>query len=314
MGTPIAGPATLMEWSKNADELTQSVAQLFAQASQLIQAIPFENVTGGGFRYDVRASAPGIAFRGINETYTPSYGVLNPQFEPLFVAGGHFDVDTALLRMYGRGRKAREVAAQVEAAALFWTKTFFVGDSTVNPRVPDGLMVRLVPGSTQVLDAGATAGGAALSLFSLDTAISRVKNATHLAMGTKMRLRFTEAARDKDVSGIIGFQVNQFGQQVTTYNGIPIIDVGQDETGTDILGFNEAAASGANTAGSIYVLSMRVGNLWGIQNAPMEVRDLGELQSEPKERVRVEWLNGWVLQELRAACRIRYIGDLKFTA
>lgn len=312
MGTPVAGPATLMEWSKNADELTQSVAQLFAMASQLIAAIPFENVQGGGYRYDLRASAPGIAFRGINETYTSSIGVLNPQFEPLFVAGGHFDVDTALLRMYGRGRKAREVAAQVQAAAAFWTKTFFVGDSTVNPRVPDGMMVRLR--GNQVMDAGATAGGAALSLLTLDTAISRVRNPTHLAMPTKLRLRFTEAARDKDVSGIIGFTTDQFGQQVTTYNGIPIIDVGQDETGTDILGFNEAAASGSNTATSLYVLSLRVGNLWGIQNAPMEVRDLGELQSEPKERVRVEWLNGWVIQEARAACRIRYIGDLKFTA
>lgn len=312
MSTPIAGPATLMQWVNGQDELTQSVAALFAQASQLIAAIPFENVSGGGYRYDLRTSAPGIAFRGINETYTPSIGVVNPQFEPLFVAGGHFDVDTALIKMYGRGRKAREVAAQVRAAALFWTKTFFTGDSSVNPRVPDGMMVRLR--GNQILSAGTTAGGAAMSLLKLDEAIQRVMRPTHLAMPQKLTLRFTEAARDKDVGGVIGFTKNEFGEQVTTYNGLPIINIGQDELGTDILGFNEAAVSGSNTAASIYVLSLRAGNVWGIQNAPMEVRDLGELQSEPKERVRVEWLNGWVIQEARSVCRLRHIGDLKFVA
>lgn len=312
MATPIAGPATLMEWTKTGTELSQSIAALFAQASQLIAAIPFENVVGGGYRYDIRTSAPGIAFRGLNETYTSSVGIVNPQFEPLFVAGGHFDVDTAIVAMYGRGRKARELAAQARAAALFWTKTFFIGDGSINQRVPDGMMVRLR--GNQVMSAGATAGGAALSLVRLDEAISRVLRPTHLAMCTKMKLRFTEAARDKDVGGVIGFTRNEFGEQVTTYNNLPIIDVGEDETGANILGFNEAAASGANTAASIYVLSLRPGYVWGIQNAPLQATDLGILQSEPKERVRVEWLNGWVIQEARSVCRLQHIGDLKFTA
>jgi hypothetical protein len=312
MSTPIAGPATLMQWTQGQDETTVAIARLFALGSPLAAAMNFENVAGGGYRYSIRNSAPGIAFRGINETYTPSIGVMNPQFEPLFVAGGHFDVDTALIAMYGRGRKAREVAAQVRSAALFWTKTFFTGDSSTNPRVPDGMMVRLR--GNQILDAGTTAGGAALSLLKLDEGISRVFDPTHLAMPTKLKLRFTEAGRDKDVGGLLGQGKNEFGQPYLTYNGLPIIDLGQDETGTDILGFNEAASSGANTATSIYVLSLRPGHVSGIQNAPMRATDLGELQSEPKERVRLEWLNGWYIEEARSVCRIRYIGDLKFTA
>jgi hypothetical protein len=304
---------TLLEWTKTADPLTQLVGAMFAQASTLIQNIPFENTTGGGYRYDLQQAAPGIAFRGINETYTSSTGVVNPQFEPLFVAGGHFDVDTALVKMYGPGRRSREVAAQVRAAALFWTKTFFFGDSSVDPRVPDGMMVRLR--GNQVVSAGNTAGGAALSLLTLDDGLTRVTEPTHIAMSTQMILRLNEAARDKTVGGMIGQVDGNFGKKITTYNGIPIIDVLRDENGARILDFNEAATGGgANTATSIYILSLKPGYVWGIQNAPMEVRDLGELQSDPIYRIRCEWLNGWVIQYPFSVCRIRDIGNLKVTA
>lgn len=307
--TPIVGPATLLEWTKGADYLTQSIASIFAQNSPIIRVLPFDNVQGGGYRYEIRTALPGIAFRGINETYSPSIGVVNPQFEPLFICGGHLDVDNAILQMHGPGRRAKEVEAQAISAALEWTNVFLKGDSSVDPRQFDGLQVRLV--GNQVLSNSATAGGGALSLMNLDLAISRVRLPTHILMPTKLKLRLTAAARDKDVGGMLQTQIDNFGNQITTYNGIPVLDAGFDVAGHFLLDFVEAATGGgANTATSIYVLSLRPGAIWGIQAKPFEAIDLGDLKTEPKQRIRAEWLNGFVVEDPLAGCRLRDIADL----
>lgn len=306
--TPISGPATLLEWTKGSDYLTQSVASIFAENSPIIRVLPFDNVQGGGYRYQVRTSLPGIAFRGINETYTSSTGVVNPQFEPLFICGGHLDVDNAILAMHGPSRRAKEVEAQAISAALEWTNVFIKGDSSVDPRQFDGLQARLV--GNQVLSNSATAGGGALSLLNLDLAISRVRRPTHIFMPTKLKLRLTAAARDVNVGGLYQANVDKFGALVETYNGIPILDAGFDVIGHFLLDFTEAATGGgANTASSIYVMAMRPGAIWGIQNAPFNATDLGDLRTEPKQRIRAEWLNGFVVEDPLSACRLRDISD-----
>ena len=47
----------------------------------------------------------------------------------------------------------------------------------------------------------------------------------------------------------------------------------------------------------------------GLQNKEMQVRDLGELQSEPVYRTRVEWYMTLAILRPRAAARLRYIQD-----
>lgn len=307
--TPITGPATLLEWVKGSpDALTRATASIFAENSPIIRVLPFGNVIGGGYRYQIRTALPGIAFRGLNETYTSSTGVVNPQWEPLFICGGHLDVDNAILAMHGPGRRAQEVEAQALSSALEWTNVFIKGDSTVDPRQFDGLQVRLV--GNQVLSNSATAGGGPLSLMNLDLAISRVRRPTHIFMPTKLKLRLTAAARDTTVGGLYQANVSQLGVLVETYNGIPILDAGFDVQGHFLLDFVEAATGGGgNTASSIYVLALRQGAIWGIQNAPFQAIDLGDLKTEPKQRIRAEWLNGFVVEDPLAGCRLRDISD-----
>jgi hypothetical protein len=50
---------------------------------------------------------------------------------------------------------------------------------------------------------------------------------------------------------------------------------------------------------------MREMGLQGIQNGGVEVRDLGELQSKPSLRTRVEWLAGMAIFDGRAAARLQ---------
>lgn len=301
---------TLVEAAKinSGDVIRSAVIEMFAQESDILQVLPFEDIQGNALKYNRESALPGVAFRGVNEAFAESTGVLNPMTEALVIAGGDLDVDRFIIQTQGMAVRSTHERMKVKALAAGWTAKFVKGDSTSDPREFDGLQRRLV--GAQVIDAGNTAGGAALSLAKMDEAIDAVDNCTHLLMSKAMRRKFTAAARDTAVSGYITYGVDAFGRRVARYNDLPILVAYGSNGGDDILPFNEAAASGAATATSIYPLSLGPARLSGIQNGTMDVRDLGELQAQPVFRTRVEWYNGIVLEHGRAAARLRYIGDL----
>jgi hypothetical protein len=98
------------------------------------------------------------------------------------------------------------------------------------------------------------------------------------------------------------------------YNDLPIITVDLDHEGNAILPFTEAATSGTATATSIYIVSMGADGLTGLQNGSIDVRDMGELQTSPVYRTRVEWYNGIAIYNGRAATRLYSISDAAITA
>ena len=305
---------TLIEAAKmmEGDVLRQSVIELFAMQTDLLRVLPFENISGNALRYKQEDTLPGIAFRGIGEGYTESTGVINPQTENLVIVGGDLDVDKFIVRTMGTDHRAAHEAMKLKALSHNYSNTFIKGDSITTPKQFDGLQVRLT--GNQLVSAGTTAGGAALSLAKLDEVIDACDDPTHLLMSKAMRRRLTQAARDTAVGGFITYTQDEFGRQVTNYQGLPILIADGNADLFATLAFNEAAVSGSATATSIYVLSLRPGMLMGIQNGAPEVVDLGELDASPVLRTRVEWYTGILLEHPRAAARLQHIGDLAVTA
>lgn len=307
---------TLIEAAKQAANqgaaIRSAIIELYAQNSEILRALPFDDIQGNALRYNREEALPGIGFRGVNEAYSEDVGVINPVTEPLVIAGGDLDVDKFILATMGNGQRSVREAMKVKALAHRWTKAFIKGDSASDPREFDGLQVRLT--GTQKISAGSTSGGTALSLAKLDELIDAVDEPTHLIMNRTMRRRLTAAARLTTVGGYITYSQDEFGRQVAMYNGLPILIVDQDNTGTDIMQFNETASAGGATATSIYCVSLREGMLAGIQNGGMMVTDLGELQTKPVLRTRVEWYAGTALFHPRAAARLWTIGDLAVVA
>jgi hypothetical protein len=308
---------TLLEYSKSyKDPLRQAVIEILVESSQLFQMIPFDNIPGAGLAYNVEAALPGIGFRGVNEGYTSSVGVWNPAFEPLVIAGGDMDFDKFQLATMGMGRRAQQTSAKLRALALKWLQTFIKGDAATEPRSFDGLQSRLV--GSQLVPAGATSGGDALSLLVLEDAISRVDpgaSGVTLMMNEKMVIRLSEAARKTTVGGTVNYTVNNFGQRVASWNGYPIVVVRKDNTNTDILGFTEANPGGGSAVGtSIYVVSLSEGHVHGIQNAPPDARELGEIHEKPVFRTRVEWFCGLAVEHPESATRIWGIKDAAVVA
>jgi len=305
---------TLVEAAKleTGDDVRSAVIELYAGSSDILANLPFDNINGNALKYNREGSLPGVGFRGVNEAYTASTGVLNPMTESLVIAGGDLDVDKFIVDTMGISQRATHEAMKIRALGLAWTQKFIKGDVASDVREFDGLQVRVT--GDQRIDAGSTAGGAALGLSVLDQSIDQTLNPTHLIMNKAMRRRLTVAARTTSVGGQIDYTVDAFGRRITKYNDLPILIVDLDNTETAILGFTEAAASGGATATSIYVVSMGSGALTGLQNGGIDVRDLGELETAPLYRTRVEWYNGIAVMNGRAVTRLRYIGDLAIVA
>lgn len=306
---------TILEYAKTnpGTVLRDGVIKQFAERSPILAALPIMDINGNAYGYNLEGSLPGIAWRGINEAYSESVGAINPQAESLKILGGDADTDVQLVKQFGNGRRAQDVNMKIKAASHSFGAAFIEGDQSTNPREVDGLRRRLT--GSQVIDAGTTAGGDPLSLTKLDTLISLVDDPTHIIAPKSLRLRFGPAARNSAVGGQINFEKDDFGKPITFYNGLPVIVPYESNQGTDFMAFDEPAPVGGQLqTNSIYVVSMGGEGLHGIQNAPIEVRDLGEVDDAPVYRVRIEWAVGIVLLSAYGAARLRGITNAALVA
>lgn len=312
---------TLIEAAKAAlnegKEIKASVIEMFARASAPLAAIPWRDIQGNAFQYNDEGELPSVAFRNVNGSYTESTGVLRPAVEALRIAGGDLDVDTFIVKTQGAAVRAAHEQLKVKALAAEMTRVLVKGDSTtVGSAEFDGFQNRIPIGNSQAISNGSTSGGDPLSLLKLDELIDAVPEGGNkvLWMNKTLRRRLTAAARTAGVAGNIDYTLDQFGQQVTRYNGIPILTTYPMNDGTDPLGFSEVGTGGGSTATSIYCIAFGDGLVSGIQSGGMDVRDLGELDTAPKFRTRVEWFAGLVIEHQRAAARLHSISNAVVTA
>lgn len=299
---------TLLEAAKiNPGEvLRNTIIEHFARSSDLLRVMPFLDVQGGAYVYNLEGSLPGVAFRGVNEGYTASAGILNPQTERLRIGGGELKVDNAILKMHGNEVRSQHELRQVKAMSLTIGAKMINGDSTKDPREFDGLRARIQ--GDQLLNAGNTNGGDPLSVSALRDLIDAVDNPTHLLMSKKMRNLLSAAATDTTIGGYIAYDKDEFGRRIVMFDGLPIIVTDYDAEGKQIIDFNEVGSGGATaTATSVYCVNLGDEGVTGLQNGIMEVRDLGEMQTQPALLTRVEWMVGMAALHGRAAARVRGI-------
>ncbi len=292
-----------------------AVISMFARASALLAAIPFKNIQGNAYQYTREGALPGVAFRGVNEAYPESTGVVNPLVESLRICGGDLDVDRFIVSTQGANVRAAHELMKVKALAAEMTRVIVKGDSQANAREFDGLQKRIT--GSQLIPNSTSSGGAALSLLKLDELIDAVpeENGRVLLMNKTLRRRLTVAARTAGVAGNIDYVIDDFGRQVARYNGIPIITTYPMNDGTDPIAFDEAHFGGGTANGtSIYCLALGDGLVTGIQNGGIDARDLGELDTAPVFRTRVEWYAGMCIEHGRAAARLSSITDAAVTA
>lgn len=292
------------------DEIFKAtIMELYAKSSDILRVIPFENISGNAISFNREDTLGAVGFRDYNEAYDEGTSDVERVTETLRIAGGDIDVDVALVKTHGPDQRSVQEALKIKALALAITRTMFKGDATTDPLEFDGCQLRCT--GDQLIAAGSTDGGDALSLSKLDELIDAVEDPTHLMMNKTMRRRLTQAARNASIGGYITYDKDEFGRTVTKYNDLPILIADKDNDNSLILPFTEAAETntGDSLSSSIYCASFTENGLCGLQNDTMDVRDLGEVDDKPVFRTRIDWLVSMVQFGSRSLARLYGITD-----
>ena len=295
---------TLLESSKYyQNPLQRGIVELFPSNSAVLQYLPFKSIDGNAYSYNQEQTLPGIGFRAVNEAYDESHGVINPVTETLCIGGGLMKIDRAQIKMQGSNGTdilSSQIAMKSKAMSLRVTKEFIKGDTTADPEGFDGLQKRV--SGDQLIAAGSTAGGDALTLDKLDELIDSLDfTPSVLFMNKTLRRKVNKLMRaagqaQETVSGV-------FGKQVPAYAGIPIGLIGKDNAGAEILDFDEECPGGGDAVGSsVYAVHFGADGVCGLQNGKMEVEDQG--YTEIWRKILVEWFCGLAVFHPRSVARL----------
>ena len=186
-------------------------------------------------------------------------------------------------------------ASALEALALDWTKNFFKGDVTDNPKGFDGLERRLT--GPQVLTASAS-----LTLNDVDKLIDAIQGSPDVLFMNKTTRRLINHLR-RQAGQATEVVSDVFGRQIEAYAGIPIGVIEEDASGDDILGFDE---TGSTT--SIY--AMRFGVMeWvgGLQAREMEIIDQGLV--DVWYQTLIQWISSFAIFHPKAAARLKGVAN-----
>lgn len=295
---------TLLEAAKLVqDPLARGVIEIFPRNSAVLERLPFFDVNGQAYRYNQEKTLPGIAFRGINESYTGDTGVVNPVTESLYVMGGLSPVDRAIVKTQGNVNNLRAIydTMKAKACALTFTQKFFKGDNSNDPNEFDGLENRLT--GNQKIAAGETSGGDTLTLDMVDGLIDAVIGGPDvLFMNKTMRRKVNALMR---AAGQAQETVSDaFGRQINAYAGVPIGVIEEDKDGNAILPFTEDNPGGGTAAStSIYAVRFGVAEyVSGLQAGTMDVLDLG--LDGIFYKTLIEWICSIAVFHPKAAARL----------
>jgi hypothetical protein len=296
MAVSLAEAAVLSE-----NDLQRGVIEAFVTESVILDRLPLLEIEGNAYAYNKEATLPGVAFRAVNGSYTESTGTVVQATETLAILGGDADVDRFIqqTRSNINDQRAIQTALKVKAAVRKYQDTFFNGDVGVDANSFDGLKKRLT--GSQVIDAG-TNGIPVLGSSSADRQTFLDKLDELIALVNPDVLYMNKAIRGKLLSALR--RENQYVEpagvkQEPTYQGVPMVHAGligsPVGSQTEILPQNETQGS-SNISTSIYAVRFGAdesdGAVTGLTNGGVQVTDLGELDSKPAYRTRIEFYCG----------------------
>lgn len=312
MAVTLAQAALLSE-----NDLQRGVVETFVQLSPVLDRLPLMDIEGNAYAYNEEAALPGVAFRSVNEAYVESTGTVNQKTESLVILGGDADVDRFIVQTRGNlnDQRAVQTRLKVKAASYKFQDTFFNGDVAVDTKAYDGLKKRLT--GAQVLDLATN--GAAINtddttrhafFDKLDELVAAVPglDGTNGAIYANSSIIGKVRSAGRRVGGVDLVREDMTGKRIVTWNGIPMLDPGNNLAGTSILPQTET--QGTDTASSsVYAVKFGEdetdGGVTGLTNGGVMVDDLGFLQSQPVYRTRIEFYCGLGVFGGKAAARLR---------
>lgn len=299
------------------DPLSVGLQTMIREEEPLIDRMPWVTLPQGKDAYTwYREIGLGTAaWRAVNSTYDADHATWTQRRAGLSILGGEVEVDSFIKNTMGSGIgdiKDQLYKAKMRAVKLEWLESFFEGDSGVDTNSMDGLRARL-GGSNADFPMGGSANtdAIALTLEKLDEVLDFIRgDASAILMNQFLRRKVNALRR---AAGQAQEMVDaNFGKQIPSYVGVPMLVIQREDTMSSILGFDEDPGDGGDDAASIYVAKFGredVFNILGYGGA-WQVHDMGEQQAAPRHLGRIELYTNVVIKHPRSAARISRIGQL----
>lgn len=278
------------------DMLIRGVIQTIVKEAPVLQYLPFMEVTGTSVRYTRENVMPAADFYVVGDTWAEAAPTFTNVITGLAILGGDADVDNFLQATYSDTNdiEAEVIASRAKAVAHKFAETFITGDTAVNTKAFDGIR-KLTPVGQQV---SMGTNGAAITLEKLDEMIDLVKPGKPELLIMSRRTRRQLKALRRTTGPIIETSVSQFGEQVVTYEGIPIVV-------DDFMPDNETQGSSGAVCSSIYALKTGMGTgLMGLQHGGLTVETVGELETKDATRHRIKWYCGLAMMSQLGCARL----------
>ena len=272
------------------DVLQAGVIEVLATESKLLQLLPFMNVQGSGYTYNIEKNLGNAQFRKVNGGN--NYGAIEtiPVTERIVILGDEAIVDTYQIAVESdiNNLMAIEVALRTKAIAHKFEKCFISGGTAAGSGVPSetaanefvGILTRYteatpanIPSEALPLYTAQVITKTEDLIGDLDTLLDMVAGgADALIMNKKTRRQLTAKGR-----AFCEYRQGEFGTQFLQYGGVDVIDLDGELLADDII---IAAKFGAKEA------------VCGLQNGGVRVTALGEMESQPQLKTRIEWFVG----------------------
>ena len=299
--------------AQSTNQLGTGVMEVISTSSVVLDRLPFETINGNAYQYWQEAALPGAEFRAVNAAYAESTGSLTSATESRVILGGDADVDRylQLTRSTLFDQRATQATLKAKAVNAKFSDSFVNGNTGTDANAFNGLKIRL--SGAQVIATGTN--GAAINTDSatrqnffdnLDALLALVPNVEVLYTNAAILAKFRSAARREAASQTT---VDSIGRTVDAYNGVPILDIGNKADGTAIIPQTETQGTAVGISGSISAVNFGEGlgdqGVVGLTNGGVVVEDLGQLETKPVFRTRIEWFTGVALFGTRPAARLQ---------
>jgi hypothetical protein len=314
---------TYAEFSKiETDPLRKSVIDTLLLENPIFQKVPWETIGQLSTTVVRIQDLPSWGYRNLNAGFTESTGHFEQKSETISLGGLDIDTDKALARAKNTVADARAIQQQLALKAFSYSfnDKFINGDpATIGSPEFMGLKLRV----DQLFNEGYTAqkvqcnstsvginNSAATALAFIDDLDKLVyaidgHSPDYLLMNQKTLLAIKSALRR---AGLLSVTQDMFGRNIDMYGSARLIDIGtKADQKTAIITSAETTVglSGGTECTSIYAVKFGIGEeLWGIQEYPMEVADLGELQTAPVYRTRIDFPHGLAMVSPRCVARL----------
>lgn len=281
------------------DVLQAGIIDTIVRESAVLQLLPFMEIEGNAYSYNLEKALPNVAFRSVNEAYTASEAQFEQRSENLVILGGDVELDRFIIQTLSNvnDQMAVQIAEKAKAVANTFTKVFFKGNKATNVKEFDGLDVRLA-GSAQELTAKNTDDQAVLD--SLNELLDTVRGSADALFMTKKTRRKMLSIMQKS-QHYIETSSDAFGRPVTMYGGVPFYTVEED-----VLPSYADAVDANVTLADIYAVKFGAyTHVSGLTNGGVQVRRLGETSAKPVEITRIEFFCGLAMFNPYSAAVLR---------